>query len=532
MPRHAIAARTRVSLSLPDPSSRGGRARIAVATALALSAWLAATLTLVRYLWNGATSLVSSDQWTFTDIVLRPAFERGLQFTDLLAKRTTADHAQPLNKLLLWLNAVWFDLDFRWEGYAGLVFAALGALWLMRLALRAPDHDREQTQGVVARGVIAAAIVLLWLSVNSTYLWRYTLVTLNFGQLLLFIAWVHLAWSAVQWSRPGGRAVVVLAFGVVAALLADDTAVLANVAVMLALALPARRTGRWRATFEVVAWLWLGWLLARGVYAAFGPVGGTLREYVPVPPAQKLAGLWARRADAWAWWEAVSASGIAYRAPLRWFAGAQAGAWQTAIAIALLGLHGWFWQRQWRREADGTSVLAAAVMLYYYAIVAGLVWARVYDRGDAYLYQPRYVQFYQLAPVAMLLLASRATGAQARAWTRRVVVAMAVTVIALQGLWWRYAWIEQPAVIAFEQGMAAQVVSLARDPQQVPVPCTREIAPCVMPTSRRQALFDFLRRQRLNFYAPGFAAAHPTLAPALSDLPTNERESRAAQAPR
>jgi hypothetical protein len=492
------------------------RARVmGVAGALfAACTWLVATLALARYLWRGATSLISSDQWTFADIVLRPAFERGLQLTDLLARRTVADHAQPLNKLVLWLNATWLGLDFRCEGYLGLVFAAVGAAWLMQRAVAVPRGAARAP----AVWLVAAALAALWLSVDSTYLWRYTLVTLTFGQLLLFIGWVLLAWSATAWARPRWRMAVLLPFAWLAAVLADDTALLVNAAVSLALLLAARHRGRWRATGEVIAWLWLGWLLARGVYAAFGPVGGAVRDYVPVAAADKLAGLWARRAEAWAWWEAVSAGGIAYRAPLGYFAGSSAAAWQTAIAVLMLALHGWFWWRQWRRPADGTSVLASALMLFYYVIVAGLLWARVADRGDAYLYQPRYVQFYQLAPVAMLLLASRLVGERPAGVARKVVALAVLVVLALQGLWWRYAWIEQPAVVAFEQAMAAQVVALANDPAHPPVPCTREIAPCVMPVERRDALIAFLRGARLNLFDPAFASAHPALAPALTGL--------------
>ncbi len=493
--------------------------------ALALLSWLAATLALARYLWRGATSLISSDQWMFADIVLRPAFARGLQLTDLLAKRTIADHAQPFNKLVLWANARWAGLDFRWEGYLGLLFAALGALWLLRIALRLPGGVQgmpplpsKRMPIALTRATVAAAIAVLWLSVNSTYLWRYTLVTLNFGQLLLLIGWALLAWSATGWTSAWRRALALLPFAWLAALLADDTALLVNTAISIALLLAARHTQRWRATWQVLLWLWLGWLLARGVYAAFGPVGGAVRPYVPVPMADKLAGLWARRAEAWAWWEAVVVSGVAYRAPLRYFLGDAAATVQTVIAVLMLGVHGWFWWRQWRRPAETASVLAAVLMLYFYTLVAGLVWARVYDRGDAYLYQPRYVQFYQLAPVALLLLASRVAGAPAARRARGVVLGAALAVIALQLAWWRYAWIEQPAVVAFEQQMAVQMVALANDPARVPQPCTREIAACVMPEPRRTALLAFLREHQLNLFDPGFASAHPQLAPALAGL--------------
>ena len=77
---------------------------------------------------------------------------------------------------------------------------------------------------------------------------------------------------------------------------------------------------------------------------------------------------------------------------------------QSGLAIVALLLHAWFWWRAWRARWNPAVFHAVALMLLCYAMVAGIIHARVPEFGVAYLNEPRYVAMYLLADVALLLM--------------------------------------------------------------------------------------------------------------------------------
>src|SRR5690606_22792164 len=113
------------------------------------------------------------------------------------------------------------------------------------------------------------------------------------------------------------------------------------------------------------------------------------------------------------------------------------------LAVMLLVAHAGFWWAALRLRPGAAWFAAVALMLLYYAHVAGLLLGRVFLRGTVVLGQPRYISFYQLGIIALLLMAiaalsgARAAPAAAPAtatagrgrWPRRLAVGLALALV-------------------------------------------------------------------------------------------------------
>jgi hypothetical protein len=157
-------------------------------------------------------------------------------------------------------------------------------------------------------------------------------------------------------------------------------------------------------------------------------------------------------------------------------------------------------------------------MLLFYAMVAGVLYGRVFVRGSAFLDQGRYSVFYQVGIVALLLMAL-VEGALAGARARACAWSAAGALMLLQVPLAAHAWNEVPRHRAAYLHMARDMGAMARDPRHPPPGCAIGIDVCVRPEATRVALMAMLVEHRLNLFSPRFRARHPELAAAAGPLP-------------
>src|SRR5690606_4691428 len=72
-------------------------------------------LNVLYFISVAASPIVRDDAWYFLASQIHPWVEHGFSWTDIFVKRGLTDHAQPLNKLSLFLNYKLFNLDFKYE---------------------------------------------------------------------------------------------------------------------------------------------------------------------------------------------------------------------------------------------------------------------------------------------------------------------------------------------------------------------------------------------------------------------------------
>lgn len=502
------------------------RWRVAVACVLALLApWIANVL---LYAPRVANPLVYSDNWTFIETFLRVALEDGVGLGDLLVKRAGVDHAQPLNKLLMWFDYRACGLDFTHEAMVGVGCAIVSSLLLAWVAARDATSTFAGPRPLLAAPV-AAAVGAVLLSLNGAFIYGYPMVAMQHAFYLCAFATMWLAWRAVDRGAYAAFAVIALVGGV----LGDDSAILLGLAIAFACVVLCWRRGTLGRVPRMLGLLLVALVACRVLYATVGEIRGTTQAVFNLPVGTRLSMLAAQWRDAWTLFAVPMSGGIAGKTVLvAWFP-AHWEAVRHLLAVVMGAAHAWFWWRVARARVGATWFVALCTMLLFYANVAGILLGRIYVRGPGFLDQERYVFFYQVGLVALLLMAlttcaagvrgaaADAKGAAgvpraSRAW---IATALAVAVLALQlPIAW-LGWQGVPHQRAAYVHMARSMGAMARDPAHPPADCASGVNACLLPPDAAAHTMRMLVEHRVNLFSPAFRRAHPDLAEAAGPVP-------------
>jgi hypothetical protein len=488
---------------------RSGWTRMAVTFGLRAFALLVIACTFA-YVVHAAIPVVFSDGWWFSDTFVRRYVDGQLGIADFFRKRAEGfDHAQPLHRLLLLANVAWFDMDFMIEGAMGALFG-LGLLLLLG-ALVAREL-RAMPGTWLTRELVFVGLTVCIFSFNERELFTFPLATFAF----LYILGVTLYFVALRHCVANGRPFALFVATVASCLLLDTSAVLAAACGCALVAFITLRDRRIGVAARHIAAIVAGVLLYRFAYAFFLP----MPDASPIGTIARVGRLIERADEAWKL--LVIPSGDALIATSR--VATQFGApwvWPVAIPAALLVLAGhlWFWRRFAPHRDARLPFVAAGLMLFFYAVLAGIVWTRVADHGFDYLSQPRYLVFYALQPIAMLLLwaflvahaRSPATGTatQARRPHTPVLAGVVVGLAALAVYFMSCVNYEMPFLRDYEYRMARLVVDFGRNPEVLPPACkTVIVEACDWPAQRRNSVIDVLQRAHLNVFSADFVQRH------------------------
>lgn len=480
------------------PARLGLLVLLAVTAIAGTNAW--------RYLAETANPVVTDDAWYFLEVFVRPQVEGDLEWRDFFTKRGPSDHAQPLHKLWLAANVRWFGLDHRLDGVLGFGGLLLCLGWFLAAGLGALRGSTVRLH----HGLALAAIPLLLFSLNSHEILEWPLVT----QYFLVLPFVLLLFSVCARDPvPGPVAVFLAALASLVAL--DGGGVLACIAAALVLLLRAARFRAWRPVVGPLAALGAA-VVVRGLFWALlmppmqstpgAGIAASLRALIAEPGT-----LWQLVAipltTAWAHWDML----VALR-------GSEAAAQHAVTAIGALGLalHGLFWWSAWRHARDSAVArFAAMLMLYTYGMWAGIVLGRIPAHGADYLWQLRYVAFFQLANIALVLqwmVATRGRDAEPR--RERPLLALVLVLPCVAGLAWLqedYAsrtWQRAPYVREHWLRMSEIIGCIADHPASGATFCPVQIPICGWSPVVRDRLVALLRDHRLNVYSPVLQARY------------------------
>lgn len=452
------------------------------------------------YVLVASDPLIVQDAWYFLDVFVRQALNGTLGVTDFFVKRGNFDHAQPLRKLILLIELRYFHLDFRVEAVAGVLAAAGSLLFLRKIA------DSEEEGLDARRSLLWALICMALVTLNSRAVWDWPLVAGAFTSYVFFFAWIVAIWRSVE--KKGhllGLVLVALIFDIIA----DDTALIANIAALLALIWiwardKERRTAVWRAGAALVCTV----VAVRLGYAVLLPhVSGQ----VVVDHRLSALAMAFKNGGWWQWAIIPLGSSIAHIDQLRHMFGGHARDVQIAFGLALICAHLWFWWRVARGRVNRSSYAAVLLMLMFYALCAGIITGRVAQFGNEYLNQPRYVLFYGLGNVSLLLMACAGAGraeVSTRSGSRRWRFGVLVSAVLLMCLWQAsmalQTWKIYPYVSVYYQKMARQIGEMAKDPAVTPKGCAPELPVCHYSPAKRKKLIGLLQRHHLNLFSLSF----------------------------
>jgi hypothetical protein len=154
-------------------------------------------------------------------------------------------------------------------------------------------------------------------------------------------------------------------------------------------------------------------------------------------------------------------------------------------------------------------------MFLFYGLCAGVLIGRVPQYGAQAFLQPRYVVFYQLHVVALLLMLACWFGERGWEASSRVAkptvaasIAVCVGLVLLQVPLDREGWRRAPYAWAYVEKLALQMHELGAEPEVPPQGCLPQITVCRAPVLVRERAVTFLRDHKLNAYSPEFRARH------------------------
>ncbi|WP_424682115.1 hypothetical protein [Frateuria sp. YIM B11624] len=449
---------------------------------------------------NYSNPVVSSDAWYFLDTFVRKALDGTLTIGDYFARRVGLDHAQPLRKLILLGELNYFHLDFRTEAMLG-VACALLCLLMIRKVMRWVDGP-----AVASPVLLWAAAITVVFSLNSSGVWTWPLVCSAYTTYVLLFAFCMTLWRGLA----NGTLGWLILSALILDLAADDTAMLATAAAWLALGVVALRSPQvrphaWKCALVLLLCLVVGRIALAMLYH--------VPDYASMPLGARVAKLASAFVDGgwWQWWAIPLASSVAYILPLQSMVGDGALAVQLVIGALLALAHLWFWWRALRKSPiNAPMFVGVLLMLFFYALLAGIIYGRIPTYGNGYLNQSRYVMFYGFNLIALLLMcAGDMRTVQASTRAKGFLVASAcIALVALQLPYSAKAWRSAPYGSLYHQKMARQIWYMADHGTLPPEKCLPLLTVCGYSEQTRKDLIHMLQVHRLNVFSPEFQRAN------------------------
>lgn len=451
----------------------------------------------LAYMFVNANPFLWADAWDTIRTLIIPCSRRGCHITDFFQIRGSADHSQPLHKLVFYLNSKWFHLDLRVDAYIGFVFMILSFL-VLAMCFRNASSSRN------FRGRTALSLVILgaiFFSLNAKDLYTWPLVTFGYVEIFICI-WLASYIDRAAWDG-APTFTGVLVFSTLALFCGGDTGRLALVSVVTVLCVrcfqdPGRkRILKWISAIAAslvihrlaIAYLSNAAVMGQGSHI-FSDAGKYLVQHynsiykvVLYPFAQSLL--------------------------MRIHYEKIGQPWASAVEIMLgtfvLLVHLSAWYLYFRDRHLRRSLIPPFLMLMSYAMVLGIMVYRVPHFGFHYFNQTRYVRGFALGLVGAtwVLLASN-PGCYASEWKRYYVATMRVALVSLVMLAYLLAaersWRESGSILAYHRHEAESILQYQRTNG---VHCDHYMQPvCDWNKAVAQATVGFLSANRLNVFSP------------------------------
>lgn len=474
--------------------------------------WTAATLMAAFVLvtvWENTSAVIQGDNWYYADTLIKHYQDGELSIRDIFMKRE-GDNSQPVNRLILLGVTRWFQMDLAVQGVLGVLIIICCVLLLSRLAMR----ESVPVAGVPwISACLPLGFALILFSLNSTgfFYWPLVITLMSLGTLggvayLYFVADVNRSYQWVWTALAATLALIIL-----------DT--FGNLMVLASILLLTHRALLNRGRMRVDALTSAG--AAAVVFAAYGYFYHRLMgvQSSPLTPENLLIAMRyvATHLDV-AWKALVVPFSIAVFEPL----GRHDWVWALLVPLAALMWlgHAWFWKQYFRHYHKRLVFLASGLMLYFYGTVAGMMVDRIPKYGFDYVFQPRYIAFYELQLVALLLMGVAVLPHSARVVRMGSAIAMLMCMMfALDIYFGARAWVVAPYTHKFDTNMIQQIDQLATDPAVVPEGCFPQITPCRWPLEQRAEVLDVLRSGGFNVFSADFRRRHGYPLPAYQPPP-------------
>jgi len=341
---------------------------------------------------------------------------------------------------------------------------------------------------------------------------EWPLLAMGFCLQFFFLAMFASVWRACETGRYG-----LLALCTAASLVfADGGGIIAVIAAIVALGVLAVRGWQRPRAVRAMALLAVSAVTYKVAYTllappyADAPIKSGLSAVLAMPHLAQHVALWIETSlSASIMHPTLTALALGHRSTIV----------DAGLAVILVIAHLWFWRQAFKCRPSATNFVAVCVMLLFYGFFAGVLLARVPAYGDGSFNQPRYILFYQLNIVALLMMAIDAAAETALAGSIRgrtaALAGASLVLILIQIPLTKMGWTHEVFERRYVEHVAAQMDALAADPQHPPANCLPQLPVCNMPESRRRELMTLLESEHLNLFSDAFRRRHdfPVAAP-------------------
>lgn len=483
-------------LAVPIPKLKPENLLFAVFAAVLFS-----LLNVLHFISVAASPIIRDDAWYFLSSQVQPWIEHGFSWTDIFVKRGLTDHAQPLNKLSLFVNYNLFGLDFKYEALFGFIgFVAIILLCLSFFVKK----TISQSVSWVSTGFFLLAILTLT-SLNSTELYTWPLVTFSYLPLFLALMLPFLVWRFLECQST--FIPIILAF-VVFLLIGDTASIIAWVSLTAAIVLTLicdSEVSRKRS----LIWIAGSALLVAGYFVLLNAkfMGGSERQNPGGQPLDFLnINIYLDLV------RIVFSSSLVHQQHLT-----AAGSYQKVLSwlIALpvfycFTLHFFLLIFQKRRQTS-IDIFVTFILVYASCSIAAIVVGRVPEYGIDYLHQPRYVLVYQLIPFALFIKYCFCQDNNRHSTViRKGIVAITLPfMLCTQFYFSVHAYAAVPWIEKWVDGQANAISDYVSNPGSPAGNCTSYSSPvCKLPEVERNKLLKLMIDNQLNLFNQEFQWRH------------------------
>ena len=347
------------------------------------------------FLSQAVSPLIRSDAWYFLDSLILDWRKTGFDFRDLFVKRNLSDHAQPANKIVLYLSYKFFQLDFRIEA----LFGFLGLASFIFICTNLYFQHTLFAKRCWISGIAFISALLIITSLNSTDIYTWSLVTFAFITVLLAAIAALMTWNFLE----DTSTVISLAITSAAFLLLGDTATIITWISLAICVILATRHGDSYFRLRARKWIAVTAILAFSYFLIVNSVFFFQKSsHINLQTVPLVSWL-----DPFIYFEIIRivfSESLLHSFHLQRF-GELSGPISWLIACLVLGLYvRFFISLILEKEKFSLAKFFTCFLVMYGTIsVVAIIIGRVSIFGVDYLHQPRYVFTYQLIPFALLL---------------------------------------------------------------------------------------------------------------------------------
>ena len=462
---------------------------------------LLCSFNLLYFISQAASPIIRSDSWYYLDTIVLKWATKGFDFFDIFIKRQLIDHSQPLNKISLYLNYKFFNLDFRVEaliGYFGLILLIILSvnIYFKRFDL----ENRTWLSGVFFIGAISMIT-----SLNTTEIYTWSLVTFAFIYLLLAFIVAIMAFNFLNEKSTFLSLSITMAIFL---LLGDTAAVIVWLSITICVVFLAFFNNRTYRTSSL-KWIIITGLLLFIYFIAVNAKFITLewgRELKPqhenniylLNPFSYIEIL-----------RIVFSSAIAHALHLQVFGKlSRILSFVIACVILVFYIRYFILLISYKDKITKEKFITLFLLVYATVSIIAIIFGRIPDFGIEYLKQPRYVFFYQIIPFALLLDAAFTAKLKfkpLRIFKKIYFVTLTTSFILLQTMFILSAYRSIYWLSKYNDKQVKTIGYYTKNKELPQAECTEYSAPlCQMPPDKRNMLLGFLEHEELNVFNPSF----------------------------